>query len=165
MPSSQNLNQKLNKIVALQLLAIDQLYLHARLYKKWGLSALSEISSQKSSELVTQTEQLAKHIEQLDGNVYSEASDKMLTGTSAKLCLELDYKIATECQQSYLDAIKQCDPEQHLATIELLKQFIRQFESHSTWLNAELEFIRTRGIEAFIKNEMGMNQFWKLAAN
>ena len=165
MHSNQKLIQHLGQIVNLQLNTSDQFYLHARLYKKWGLSALAELTRDKSAELIAQTEQLAAHIEQLGATVDNLEAENMLTGTSVLLCLQFDHKASAQCQTSYQQAIALCSHNSDKATAKLLRHFIHQFEAHSEWLTNELKFIQTRGIEAFIKNEMGVHQFWKLAAS
>jgi bacterioferritin len=165
MPHSEQLIEKLNQVLNLKLIAIDQFYLHGRLYKKWGLSALAKLTSEKSKEMMLQLDQLISHIQQLGGSADTHTPDSMLTGTTIHLCLELDTSIATQCQQTYFVALGFCDTESHQETIDLMNQFIRQIEGHNNWLNSELNFIQSHGIEAFIKNEMGINQYWKLAAS
>ncbi len=165
MHSNQELIQHLGHIINLQLNTSDQFYLHARLYKKWGLSALAEVTRDKSAELITQTELLADHIVQSEGKVDNLAAENMLTGTSVLLCLQLDHKASAQCQTSYQQAIALCSHCSDNAIAKLLRHFIHQFEAHSEWLNNELKFIQTHGIEAFIKNEMGLHQFWKRVAS
>jgi bacterioferritin len=162
---SKKLISDLNQLLKLKLTAIDQFYLHSRLYKKWGLSALAKLTHEKSSEMMLQLDQLIHHIQALGASTETDTTDNMLTGTTIHLCLELDMRIATECQQSYLKIMNDCPVGSHQDTIDLLNQFIRQSEGHNNWLAAELNFIQTHGIEAFIKNEMGINQYWKLAAS
>jgi bacterioferritin len=162
---SKQLISDLNQLLSLKLTAIDQFYLHSRLYKKWGLSTLEKLTSEKSNEMMLQLDQLIRHIQQIGGLADTDTTDNMLTGTTIQLCLELDIKIAIDCQQSCLTILNSCNAGLHQNTINLLNQFIHQSEGHNNWLNAELSFIQENGIEAFIKNEMGINQYWKLAAS
>jgi bacterioferritin len=156
---------QLNEVLNLQLLAIDQFYLHARLYKKWGLNTLATLSSDKSRELMLQANQLFEHIQQLGGDIQANTPDSMLTGTAMIQCMELDHKIVAQCLTACLSTIEICNEISDSKSINILKQFIHQSESHHEWLRSELEFIRTRGLQAFIRNEMGLDQYWKLAAN
>jgi bacterioferritin len=165
MPHSKQLISDLNQLLSLKLTAIDQFYLHSRLYKKWGLGALEKLTREKSSEMMLQLDQLINHIQQLGATADTDAAENMLTGTTIHLCLELDMRMATECQQTCFRILNECKLESQQTTIDLLNQFIRQSEGHNNWLASELNFIQTHGIEAFIKNEMGINQYWKLAAS
>jgi bacterioferritin len=162
---SKQLILNLNQLLSLKLTAIDQFYLHSRLYKKWGLRALAKLSHEKSQEMMLQLDQVIAHIQQLDGLADTNTPNNMLTGTTVQLCLELDMRIANECQQAYFKLLSSCNTELHRQTIDLLNQFIRQSEGHNNWLTAELNFIELHGIVAFMKNEMGINQYWKLAVS
>lgn len=164
MPESNPLETDLNQLLSLKLTAIDQFYLHGRLYKKWGLSTLARLTSEKSQEMMLQLDQLIKHIQQLGASANTSTADNMLTGNSIQPCLELDMRIAIECQQAYSNILNSSKAKTHKNTRDLMNQFIRQSQGHHNWLVAELNFIQAHGIEAFIKNEMGINQYWKLAA-
>ncbi len=160
---SKQLISNLNQVLSLTLTAIDHFYLHGRLYKNWGLSELAKLTSEKSKEMMLQLDHLILHIQQLDGSANIDIAENMLTGTTIQLCLELDMRISNECQQTYLNTLNNCNAELHQETIDLLNQFTRQSEGYNNWLTAELNFIQEHGIEAFIKNNMGIDQYWKRA--
>jgi bacterioferritin len=162
---NKQLISNLNQVLSLTLTAIDQLYLHGRLYKKWGLSTPAKLTSEKSKSMMLQLNQLINHIQQLGGSADTDTADNMLTGNTIQSCLELDMRIASECQQSCLNALNYCNAELHQGSIDLLNQFISQLQGHNNWLTAELNYIQAHGIETFIKNEIGINQYWKLAAS
>jgi bacterioferritin len=165
MSQHQQVSAQLNQILNLQLVAIDQLYLHARLYKNWGLGALAELSSENSRQLMIQANQLFDHIRQRNEKPETITPDSLLTGAAILQCLELDHKMVAQCRTAYVKTIEICNAINDSRSIDLLKQFISQSENHHDWLHTELDYIHTRGLQAFIRNEMGINQYWKLAAS
>lgn len=156
---------QLNRVLNLQLMAIDQFYLHARLYKKWGLSALGQMTREKSQQLLAQVDNLMLLIEQLDGCAETSNNDNLPIGFSVPQCIELDRRIEIECRNSCLRALTLCNEKFHRSSIDLLNEFLEQSEQHSEWLDQELNAIHTQGIQAFIKNEMSLDSYWKLAVN
>ncbi len=154
---------QLNRVLNLQLMAIDQFYLHARLYKKWGLSALGQLTREKSQQLMLQVDDLMLLIEQLDGTVETSHNDNLPIGFSVPQCIELDQRIEIECRNSFLRALTLCDEKFHRSSIDLLDEFLEQSDRHSEWLGNELTAIHTQGIQAFIKNEMSLDSYWKIA--
>lgn len=142
--------EALNEVLAGELTAINQYFLHARMLKNWGYEKLADKAWQESVEEMKHAEKLTDRILFLEGLPNLQRLNKLSIGESVKEQLDCDLKLELENIPRVKGAIQMCFESADHATRELLEHILVDEEEHVDWLEAQLGKIKEMGLENYL---------------
>jgi bacterioferritin len=147
--------QHLNKILGNELVAINQYFLHARMYQDWGLKKLGEHEYHESIDEMKHADKLIKRILFLEGLPNLQDLGKILIGEHTKEMIECDLKIEQKALIDLKAAIAHFEVVGDFGSRELLEDILESEEEHIDWLETQLGLIDKVGIENYLQSQMG----------
>ena len=146
--------QHLNKILANELIAINQYFLHARMYKDWGLKELAEHEYEESIDEMKHADKLIERILFLEGLPNLQDLGKLLIGENTKEMLECDLKLELKAIPDLRDAIGHCESARDYVSRDLLQDILSSEEEHVDYLETQLSLIQKIGMENYLQTMM-----------
>ena len=144
----------LNKILANELIAINQYFLHAKMFKNWGLKELAEHSYHESIDEMKHADRLIERILFLEGLPNLQDLGKLNIGENTQEIFHCDLGLELRAIPDLKDAIVHCDTVRDFATRELLEDILESEEEHVDWLETQLSLINTVGIQNYLQEKM-----------
>jgi len=144
----------LNKALTTELTSINQYFLHARMYKNWGLGELNEKDYHKSIEDMKQADVLIERILFLEGLPNLQQLGKLLIGEHTEEMLQCNLTFELAQVDELRDAIKLCEDEKDYITREILEKILHEEEEHIDWIEAQQFLIQHSGIQNYLQSMM-----------
>lgn len=144
----------LNKGLGNELVAINQYFLHARIYKDWGLKALAKWEYDESIEEMQHADKLIQRILFLEGMPNLQDLGKLHIGENVREMLECDLKIEHDGREDYIEAIAYCEQVQDYVSRDLLRDILADEEDHIDHIETELGLIDKVGLENYLQRQM-----------
>lgn len=146
--------EHLNKILYNELTAINQYFLHYRMYDNWGLKALAKHEYEESIDEMKHADWLVERILFLDGLPNLQNLGKLMIGEDVKEIIECDLKLEEKAIPDLRDAIEYCESVRDYVSRDLLAKILDSEEDHYDWLETQLELIGRIGIERYQQSHM-----------
>lgn len=144
----------LNKALGNELVAINQYFLHSRMYKDWGLKELADHEYEESIDEMKHADQLTERILFLEGLPNLQDLGKLLIGENTKEMLECDLKLELKAIPDLRDGIEYCESVRDYVSRDLLQSILESEEEHVDWLETQLGLIDKVGIENYQQSMM-----------
>ena len=145
----------LNKALTNELTAINQYFLHAKMFKNWGLKELAEHEYKESIDEMKHADRLIDRILFLDGLPNLQKLDKVMVGESPKEALGCDLKLELIAVPDLKDGIRHCESIGDFGTRGLFQDILDSEEEHIDWLETQLALIERLGEAAYLQTKVG----------
>ena len=154
MQSKNTIISVLNDVLTTELTSINQFFLHARMYKNWGFSALNEKCYKKSIKDMKQADELIERILFLEGLPNLQKLGALSIGEHTEEMLGCDTKFQLAQIAQMKQAIALCEQEQDYVSRELLVNILDYEEEHLDWLETQDYQIQNMGLEKYLQAQL-----------
>jgi bacterioferritin len=155
MKGDPNIIRLLNAQLTNELTAVNQYFLHARMYRHWGLDKLGKKEYEESIGEMKHADRLIDRILMLDGLPNLQALHKLLIGENTEEMLGLDLQLEKAAQVTVKEAILACEQAADYVSRELFVVILEDTEEHIEWLETQLDLIQKIGIQNYLQSQMG----------
>jgi bacterioferritin len=145
----------LNKVLFNELTAINQYFLHARMFENWGFRRLGRHEYQESIDEMKHADALVKRILFLEGLPNLQQLGKLMIGESPKEALECDLRLEHAAVPDLRAGIAHCESVGDYISRELLEEILESEEEHIDWIETQLQLIERVGLENYLQSQIG----------
>ncbi|GAB6262662.1 bacterioferritin [Photobacterium sp. CCB-ST2H9] len=149
MKADPKIIQHLNKVLGNELVAINQYFLHARMYKDWGLKHLADKEYHESIDEMNHADHLIERILFLEGVPNLQDLGKLRIGEDTKEMLECDLSLEMDAIPDLRDAIQYAEEVRDYVSRDLFQDILEDEEEHVDWLETQLGLIERMGINNY----------------
>ncbi|MQR02184.1 bacterioferritin [Glaciimonas soli] len=154
MQGDKHIIKLLNAQLTNELTAINQYFLHARMYKHWGLEKLGKKEYEESIGEMKHADKLIDRILMLGGLPNLQALHKLMIGETTPEMLECDLKLEKGAQKTVKEGIAAAEAAADYISRELFKEILDDTEEHIDWLETQIELIEKVGIQNYLQSQM-----------
>jgi bacterioferritin len=144
----------LNKALRNELVAINQYFLHARMFENWGLTELNEKEYEESIDEMKHADALIKRILFLEGLPNLQDIGKLKVGENTEEIMRCDLALEQEAVPLLREAIEHCEQAKDYVSRELFESILESEEEHIDWLETQLELIERVGLQNYQQSKM-----------
>lgn len=156
MKGSDKVIAELNGLLAWELGAMDQYFIHAEMYADWGLNKLYERISHEFEDEKGHAKALIERMLFLEGTPDMVTRPPIQVGKDVPEMLQNDLNVELAVDKALKDAIKVCEAEQDFVSREVLEKLLEDTEvDHTWWLEKQLGLIEKVGLPNYLQSQMG----------
>jgi len=144
----------LNRVLRNELTAINQYFLHSRMFKDWGLEGLGNYEFQESVDEMKHADQLIERTLFLEGLPNLQDIGRLRIGEHTQEILECDLALEMEALPDLREAIEYCESGKDFVSRDLFDSILESEEEHVDWLETQLDLISKIGIENYQQSQM-----------
>ena len=154
MKGNQTIINHLNRVLKNELTAVNQYFLHARMLKDWGLTALAEHEYHESVDEMKHADSIIQRILFLEGLPNLQDLGKLMIGQNTKEILECDLQMEMKAHPDLKAATADCETAGDYVSRELFESILTSEEEHIDWLETQLELIHRIGLENYQQSQI-----------
>ena len=139
----------LNQVIKNELTAINQYFLHARMFRNWGLSKLNEYEYKESLDEMRHADSLIERVLFLEGLPNLQELGRLRIGESTEEILKADLALEHEAIPALREGIAYCETVSDFVSRELLESILESEEEHVDWLETQIQLISRIGLPNF----------------
>ena len=145
----------MNRVLKNELTAINQYFLHSRMYRDWGLGRLAEHEYHESVDEMKHADRLIERILFLDGLPNLQELGRLRIGENVAEMLRCDLELEMAAMPLLRECIAHAEQAADFVSRELFEDILTSEEEHVDWLETQLELVDKVGSENYIQSQMG----------
>lgn len=144
----------LNAVLANELVAINQYFLHARMFKNWGLGKLNEADYKVSIQKMKNADKIIERVLFLEGLPNLQDLGRLRIGEETAEIIQCNMDFELDALTALKDAIAQCEAKNDYISRMVLEKILDEQEEQIDWLESQQYLIENAGIENYIQSQM-----------
>ena len=144
----------LNKVLFNELTAINQYFLHFRMFKNWGYQELAEHEYKESIDEMKHADHLIERILFLEGLPNLQHLGKLRIGENVLECIQGDLDLELAATNDLRAAVAYCESIADYVSRDMFKTILHDEEDHIDWLETQLSLVKDIGAERYLQSKM-----------
>jgi bacterioferritin len=145
----------LNKVLKNELTAINQYFLHARMYRHWGVEKLNDYEFKQSIRVMKESDRLIERILFLEGLPNLQSLGKLLIGEDVVECLGGDMELERDVHRALLvTTIARCEELHDFVSRDLLEDLLEECEEAINWLETQQRLIKEVSLPNYLQAQI-----------
>ena len=153
-PRDPDIITHLNRALKNELTAVNQYFLHAKMFSDWGMERIGEYERKESIDEMRHADALIERILFLEGLPNLQDLGKLMIGEEVKEMLECDLALENAAMPDLRDSIAFAEASHDYVSRELFESILESEEEHVDWIETQLELIDKTGVENYIQSQI-----------
>ena len=143
-----------NIVLTNELTAINQYFLHSRMFKDWGYKKLGEKEYEDSVDEMKHADKIIERVLFLDGIPNVQDMHKIMIGEEPVECVNCDFKLEEKAIPELKEAIEHCEKVSDFVSRDIFREILDSEEEHYDWLETQLELVEKVGRENWLQSQI-----------